>query len=234
MLNIAVYASGSSGNCYTVSNGRATVMLDCGLPYHRIQELTGFLRPDAIFITHEHNDHVKAAKDFIKRGVDVYMSQGTAEAAGIPASHRLGIMKHCQSVRIDTITISAFNTQHDAAEPLGFLLDDGEDRVLYATDTYYIHFKFPRLTKIMVEANYSEPILEENVFSGSVPEALRKRLRQSHFSLENLKEFFKANDLSKVKEIWLIHLSAGNATPPLFRREIEALTGKPVYIAGID
>ncbi len=234
MLKIAVHASGSSGNCYTVTDGRTTVMLDCGLPYRRIQQLTGFRHPDAVFITHEHNDHIKAAKDFMKKGVDVYMSRGTMEAAGLEESHRLHILKNRQSVSIEGIVVSAFDTQHDAAEPIGFLLDDGEDRLLYATDTYYLHYKFPGLTKVMIEANHSYEILKENVENGSLPEPLEKRLKQSHFSLENLKKFFAANDLSRVTEIWLIHLSKDNADPGQFKQEIEALTGRPVYVAGID
>ncbi len=233
MLDIAIHATGSSGNCYTVSNGKATVMLDCGLPYNRIQKLTGFILPDAVFVTHEHQDHVKAAKDFMKRGVDIYTSAGTAEGENLEG-HLLHIMKNRQSVSIDGIVVSAFETQHDAVEPLGFLLDDGEDRLLYATDTYYLHYRFPGLTKIMVEANYCNEILTENLRYGKLPKTLERRLRESHFSLENLKKFFLANDLSKVKEIWLIHLSKGNADPVMFKREIEALTGKPVYVAGID
>lgn len=233
MLDIAIHATGSTGNCYTVSNGKATVMLDCGLPYNRIQKLTGFILPDAVFVTHEHQDHVKAAKDFMKRGVDIYTSAGTAEVENLEG-HLLHIMKNRQSVSIDGIVVSAFATQHDAVEPLGFLLDDGEDRLLYATDTYYLHYRFPGLTKIMVEANYCNEILTENLRYGKLPKTLERRLRESHFSLENLKKFFLANDLSKVKEIWLIHLSKGNADPVMFKREIEALTGKPVYVAGID
>lgn len=233
MLDIAIHATGSTGNCYTVSNGKATVMLDCGLPYNRIQKLTGFILPDAVFVTHEHQDHVKAAKDFMKRGVDIYTSAGTAEVENLEG-HLLHIMKNRQSVSIDGIVVSAFETQHDAVEPLGFLLDDGEDRLLYATDTYYLHYRFPGLTKIMVEANYCNEILTENLRYGKLPKTLERRLRESHFSLENLKKFFLANDLSKVKEIWLIHLSKGNADPVMFKREIETLTGKPVYVAGID
>ena len=233
MLDIAIHATGSTGNCYTVSNGKATVMLDCGLPYNRIQKLTGFILPDAVFVTHEHQDHVKAAKDFMRRGVDIYTSAGTAEVENLEG-HLLHIMKNRQSVSIDGIVVSAFETQHDAVEPLGFLLDDGEDRLLYATDTYYLHYRFPGLTKIMVEANYCNEILTENLRYGKLPKTLERRLRESHFSLENLNKFFLANDLSKVKEIWLIHLSKGNADPVMFKREIEALTGKPVYVAGID
>lgn len=231
MLDIAVYASGSSGNCYTVSDGETVVMLDCGLPFRRIERLTGFLLPAAVLVTHEHKDHSKAAQDFMRRGVDVYMTAGTAAAIGIGAQHRLHILNPMEQTTVGRITVSAFPTQHDAREPCAFLLDDGEDRILYATDTYYMRYKIPGVTKYLIECNHSYKILRENVEAGILQEALAQRLVKSHFSLENLLEFFRANDLSKVKEIWLCHLSSRNANPQQFERAVEAATGKPTYIA---
>ena len=211
MLDIAVYASGSSGNCYTVSDGETVVMLDCGLPFRRIERLTGFLLPAAVLVTHEHKDHSKAAQDFMRRGVDVYMTTGTAAALGIEAQHRLHILNPMEQTTVGRITVSAFPTQHDAREPCGFLLDDGDDRVLYATDTYYIKYQFPGVTKMLIEANHSYKILEENVGAHILNESLAERLIKSHFSIENVLTFLKANDLSELKEIWLIHLSDSNA-----------------------
>lgn len=232
MLDIAVYASGSSGNCYTVSDGETVVMLDCGLPFRRIERLTGFLLPTAVFVTHEHKDHSKAAQDFMRRGVDVFMTAGTATALGIEAQHRLHILNPMEQTTVGRITVSAFPTQHDAREPCGFLLDDGDDRVLYATDTYYIKYQFPGVTKMLIEANHSYKILEENVGAHILNESLAERLIKSHFSIENVLAFLKANDLSELKEIWLIHLSDGNADAGKFARMVEAATGKPVYIGG--
>ena len=127
---------------------------------------------------------------------------------------------------------STFPTQHDAAEPCGFILDDGEDKLLYATDTYYLRYRFNGLTKIMVEANHSYDILRENVDAGRLDKRLAERLTKSHFSIENVIDFLKANDLSAVNEIWLVHLSENNADPALFRRMVQEATGKPVYVAG--
>ncbi len=232
MLDIAVYASGSSGNCYTVSDGETVVMLDCGLPFRRIERLTGFLLPAAVLVTHEHKDHSKAAQDFMRRGVDVYMTAGTAAALGIEAQHRLHVLNQMEQTTVGRITVSAFPTQHDAREPCGFLLDDGDDRVLYATDTYYIKYQFPGVTKMLIEANHSYKILEENVGAHILNKTLAERLIKSHFSIENVLAFLRANDLSKVKEIWLIHLSDDNADAGQFARMVEAATGNPVYIGG--
>ena len=167
----------------------------------------------------------------MRAGIDCYMSRGTAEALGV-SGHRLNIIKAKQQFRIGTWAILPFETQHDAAEPLGLLLanQDGE-KLLYATDTYYIRYQFSGLTHIMIEANYSLDILKKNVEDGSVPKELKTRLLKSHFSLENVKQFLRANDLSRVREIWLLHLSDGNSDAERFKREVLELTGKPTYIA---
>ncbi len=75
-------------------------------------------------------------------------------------------------------------------------------------------------------------ILRANIEAGLVPVELKNRIIQSHFSLENVKKFLQANDLSQVREIWLIHLSDDNSDADRFKREIQELTGKPVYVAG--
>jgi phosphoribosyl 1,2-cyclic phosphodiesterase len=103
---------------------------------------------------------------------------------------------------------------------------------LYATDTYYIRYRFRGLTHIAVECNYSMDILRANIEAGLVEPALKKRILKSHFSLEHVKEFLKANDLSKVQEIWLLHLSDGNSDAGRFKREIQELTGKMVFVPG--
>ncbi|MGB4291856.1 MAG: hypothetical protein WBJ37_03105 [Bacteroidales bacterium] len=159
------------------------------------------------------------------------MSRGTAEALGV-SGHRLNIIKARQQLRSGTWTILPFEAQHDAAEPLGFLLanQDGE-KLLYATDTYFVRYCFQGLTHILIEANYSLDILKRNVEAGLVPKELKSRLLKSHFSLENVKRFLQANDLSKVQEIWLLHLSNGNSDAERFKREVQELTGKMVFIA---
>ena len=90
-------------------------------------------------------------------------------------------------------------------------------------------YRFPGLTHILVECNYSHAILEENVNAGKVPAMLRKRVMRSHFELGNVKKFLLANSMSSVEEIHLIHISGQNGDPELFRGEIQGATGKPVF-----
>ena len=167
----------------------------------------------------------------MRAGIDCYISAGTAEALGI-SGHRINVIQAKQQFRIGTWTILPFETQHDAAEPLGFLLaNQTGEKLLYATDTYYIRHKFHGLTHIMIEANYSLDILKRNVEAGAVPKELKNRILKSHFSLENVKKFLQANDLGKVQEIWLLHLSEQNSCEKRFKEEVQKITGKPTYIA---
>lgn len=232
MLDVTCYASGSSGNCYVIGDGQTTIMVDPGLPMRKLQRVTSYLTPDAALCTHEHMDHAAAVIDLMQLGIDCYMTQGTAEAIGAYGHHRCHILSHGQSAAIGGITVSAFDTQHDAAEPCGFLIDDGEDRLLYATDTYFIKYRFKNLTKILVEANYSYEIVEENKREGRIHKVLADRLMESHFAIENVVKFLESNDLSKVKEIWLLHLSKQNSNPQKFQEIIMRKTGLPTYIAG--
>lgn len=228
-------ASGSAGNCYLVSDGLTPLLLECGIAIQQIRRGLGFglTNVAACLVSHEHQDHAKAVADVLRAGVEVYTSPGTIKALGLE-HHRLRPVRAKETFKVGTWTVRAFETQHDVQEPLGFLLHSraSNERLLYATDTYYIRYKFPGLTHIMVECNYAADILEANVKRGSVPEVLKKRLLTSHFSLDNVKEFLKANDLSQVREIWLLHLSDGNSDAERFKREVQALTGRPVYIAG--
>ena len=231
-MDIKVLASGSSGNCYYVSDGDSPVLIECGLPWKQIQQGIGFRTSElaGCLISHEHKDHCRAVQDIMKAGIDCYMSQGTVEALDV-TGHRLHIIQAKQQFQVGTWAILPFDTQHDAIEPLGFLLvNQAGDKLLYATDTYYLKYKFRGLTHILVECNYALDILQKNVAAGLVPAAVKDRVLRSHFSLENVKEFLKANDLSKVREIWLLHLSDDNSDADRFKREIQELTGKMVFV----
>lgn len=234
MIEITAIASSSRGNCYKLTDGRTPILLECGIPYKQIQQALNFKVSEikGCLVTHEHKDHSKAVREVARAGINIYATQGTVNAIGADG-HRIKVIKPLQDFTIGTWTILPFTTQHDAAEPVGFLLaSQAGEKVLFATDTYYIHYSFKGLTHIMVECNYDPEILSENIESGKVPVAMAHRLYQSHFSIKNVKAFLEANDLSLVREIWLLHLSDSNSDAAQFKRQIQELTGKMVIVAG--
>ncbi len=183
----------------------------------------------ALYLMSINKDHCKSVEDIMSAGIDCYMSEGTAEKLKIK-NHRLKKIK--SQFKIKSWYINPFAVHHDAAEPLGFLFQCVQgDKLVYITDTMYVKYKFNNLNYIMVECNYSMEILQKNVDKGIIPQSHKNRVIKTHFGLENVKDFLRANDLSNVKEIWLLHLSDTNSNEDQFKEEMQKLTGKAVYVA---
>lgn len=233
-MDILIIASSSRGNAYRISDGQTSLMLECGVPVREIQKALQFQlhKIDGCLLTHEHLDHSKAAKDLMKKGVEIYSSKGTLEILGLSQQHRANALYIGVTKRIGTFQVLPFDVQHDAAEPLGFLIESivtGE-RLLFFTDTYYLKYAFDRLSIIMAECNYSTEIIKENVNNGSIPEAHKNRVIRSHMSIETLLEFIKANDTSRLKKIYLLHMSDGNSNEDEFKRRVQEITGVEVEV----
>lgn len=228
---ITVLGSSSAGNAY-ILHGRSPLLLDCGLSIRELKRATGYRLSSlaGCLITHEHADHSKAAVDLMRAGVDCYMSAGTAEALGL-TSHRLRVVKALEQVQIGDWTVLPFETVHDAAEPLGFLIAGEGEKILYLTDTAYCRYRFRGLTRIMIECNYSREILDRNIEAGKLHPGLRRRLLRSHMGLDRVLTFLAVNDLSAVREVMLLHLSDGNSDAVGFKKAIQAATGRMVTVA---
>lgn len=236
MIEIKALASGSKGNCYYVTDGVTPLLLECGLPWRQIQQGLGFKTSElaACLISHEHKDHCKAAHDVMRAGIDIYANKQTLTSLNITGEnrHRWYQVNAHRYIFIGTFTLLTFELEHDV-QNTGYLIYSNEtkEKLVYLTDSFYSRYCFEGLNYIMIECNYAADILQANVEAGLVPLALKNRLLESHFSLEHVKEFLKANDLSKVREIWLLHLSDGNSDADRFKREIQMLTGKMVFVA---
>ena len=226
-MQIEVFGSSSKGNCYHVKN-ETSLLLDAGIPIKRIKQMLDFKLSSVkgVLITHQHMDHCSAVKDLVKAGVDCYMNQATQTALGV-SGHRIKVIDPMEHFKIGEWSILAFPLEHDV-DNLGYLLSNGTEKIVYITDTYFCRYRFTGVTHILVECNHSYEIL----WRSKLDLSFKNRLLRSHFSLENVKEFFNANDLSKLQEIWLIHLSEANSDAELFKREIAELTGKIVHIGG--
>lgn len=232
-MQIKVLASSSSGNCYYISDGQTPLLLECGLRVAEIRQKLNFgiSRLAGCLISHEHKDHSAAAQAIMDAGVDIYLSHGTMDHLPL-RYHNMHVISSGTAFSIGTWRIMPFDTEHDADEPLGFLMaNKAGEKLVYATDTAYIRYRFTGLTHIMVEANYSLDILNANVRSGAVPVEMKKRVLRSHMSLDTILDFLKANDLSKVQVIYLLHLSDGNSDAEAFKKRVMQQTGKVVKIA---
>ena len=213
-------------------------MIECGVAFKDVQKAVNFdiSRICGVIISHEHGDHAKHVKKCLESHIPVYASQGTLDALGIsPTRDVTNLVCQMGELTIQQIgkfRVQPFATQHDAAEPFGFLIYHPEcGMVLFATDTYYLHYTFDGLHNILIECNYRQDILDSNVESGKIHPAMRTRTMKSHCSFDTCRETLLANDLSKVNNIVLIHLSDGNANANEFKQGIIEATGKTVHVA---
>lgn len=232
MISVEVFASSSSGNCYRITSGKHSLLLEAGLPIAKIREVTGYSlgRLDGCLITHEHSDHAKGVSRLIKAGVDVYMSEGTAQAAGVKMAHvvKAGIPFQVRGYW----GITPLKAYHDAAEPLVYYIADADDTLLFATDTCILPYKFRTIGQLMVECNYLPDIVSRRIGAGELNIKTARRIERSHMSIEHLETFLSINTatLKCCRRIYLLHGSIDNGDADIFKTRVEALIGKPVTV----
>lgn len=232
-MKLTVINSNSSGNSYILSNDNETLLIECGVRFDRIKKALDYNLRNVVgcIVTHSHKDHCVAVHDLIKAGIDVYATEGTHKEMGTTGRLAM-IIRPGQQFSLRGFQIKPFSVEHDTSEPVGFMIRHEETGdILFLTDTYYCKYVFPPLHNIIIEANYCQKILDKRVRDGENPKFLRDRVITSHFSIDNCKELLKANDLSKVNNIVLIHLSDGNSDAKRFKKEVEEITGKIVHVA---
>ena len=221
-------ASSSAGNAYVVSDGETRVLLECGLPPKKLMKLVGGPLTDfkAVLVTHEHKDHAKAALDLIAKGMEVYMSAGTAEALETDLSKTV---EHMQQFNVGSLDIVPFTTFHDASEPLGFLIRsrvDGEV-LAFATDTVNLRYRFPGLNILAIESNYTAEVLDR---CEKLPEKVRHRITNTHMEIDTLCDYLKTLDLSQCREIHLLHLSDSTSREEEFLYKVRMVVPRGVVV----
>lgn len=227
---LKVLGSNSKGNCYLLSTSKETLIIECGIKYKDILAGLDYDLSKVVgcLVTHEHKDHSKSIADLIGDGIDIYASAGTIENSLREEEINPYRVKKVNNKPFNpgTFTILPFDVHHDAEEPLGFLIHHKEiGNLLFLTDTYYCDYNFKNLNHILVECNYSKEYIEDETLS------LRNRIVNSHFELSNVINFLKSNDLGKVRNIMLLHLSSINASESHFKDEVEKNIGLPITIA---
>lgn len=239
MIDVKTIGSGSSGNCYLVDINDTKILLECGLTFKKIQKALNY-RVSAIdfcLVTHEHMDHAKAVKDLMKAGVDCYMTKGTAEALEV-SGHRLKIFKNWAETKYKTTYVSNILIQplraiHDVREPVMYYIEDikTKESLLFATDTAFMAYKIPEdINVLMIECNYVKKLIDERVDENEINVSLRNRIAKNHMSLETVLEALDDVKMTRLKKVYILHLSDGNSDEKLIRDSIEKKLGIPVEV----
>lgn len=228
-MNLHVISTGSKGNCYLLTDDQGRVIaLDAGVSIKGIvSALSHDIRKfDGALITHEHQDHCRGVVELERIGIPCYLSKGTYEVVGgIASVLPLTSDGNFDTFRLGNWNIRPFSVQHDAADAVGFLISNNAAKILYATDTFYLRYKFNGLTHIIIECNYCKATLMSNVASGKISNSRQNRLMHSHFSLENLLKYLSKIDLDRCIIIVLVHLSDSNSDEKMMIDAVRKQTG---------
>ena len=221
-------ASSSRGNCYVVNDGQTAILLECGISFRRIKKGLGFdlSTIQACLVSHEHKDHAKSVMDLIKSGVEVFASEGTAEALDCAL---ITPVEAGAQFQIGSLEIMPFRTWHNVKESLGFLIysrRDGE-RLAFATDTVNLGHTFPGVNLLALEANYDASILAR---CERMPEKVRKRVVNSHMEINTLCQYLRTLDLSACRTLYLLHLSNAASSEGHFVGRVQQVVPRHVQV----
>ena len=218
-MKVSVLGSGSGGNATVITCVSGTYLIDVGLSAKQIVvrlEQRG-IDPDSlagIFLTHEHSDHARGLDVFLrKRDIPVYANALTKEALeyGMKSEVRWKVFQTGQEFDLSGLSVMAFPIPHDAAEPVGFVLESDTARFGLVTDVGYItqamRFHLKGADALFVEANYDEELLEADT---KRPWATKQRISSRHGHLSNTQagELIADIGCEKLRCVLLGHLSS--------------------------
>jgi phosphoribosyl 1,2-cyclic phosphodiesterase len=224
-LFISSLNSGSNGNCYYVGNSNEAVLIDVGLSCRETEKRMkqaglDIKKVKAIFISHEHSDHIKGVSVFAhKYSLPVYITPVTATNGPRLISHLAKTFIAKKPIAIGQLLVTAFTKLHDAADPHSFIVTYKQITVGVFTDIgiacqQVIHY-FKQCHAVFLEANYDEDLLE----NGRYPLHLKNRIRngKGHLSNKQALELFINHRPPFMSHVLLSHLSMENNTPQLAR-----------------
>ena len=222
------FASSSSGNCNLLISGNTKILIDFGISVMKLRRNLQSLDMDisdldAVLLTHEHIDHVKGIKTFVKRhDTPIYATRGTAEAIYRTVPEAQGHLLEYfgdQTLCIQNLTVDTFLTPHDAEESVGFVFKGNGLHFGYATDLGFVpstvQKKLDGCVTALLESNHDLYMLQ----TGPYPYHLKQRVRGARGHLSNddcacLAAFLAKNG---TKRFILAHLSETNNEPVLAR-----------------
>lgn len=238
MLRFRNLGSGSTGNVTLVESASGhqvtRLLVDCGLGLKhldaRLQRAgVSAAQIDAVFITHEHGDHIGCARQLsLREKIPVWMSQGTHTALGSPDFQ--GMLQYAQdgvAIDLGELEIMPFTVPHDAREPLQLSCTDGANRLGVLTDlghaTPHVLQQLAQCQALLLECNHDAELLASSAY----PNFLKQRVggRLGHLSNQDAADIARALCHPGLQHLVAAHLSQQNNQPDLARQALSQAVG---------
>jgi phosphoribosyl 1,2-cyclic phosphodiesterase len=232
-MELKIIGSNSAGNAYALDSGKEILLLEAGMKMADVKRAIDYRLADVVgcVVTHEHGDHAKYSTEYAKFGIEIYGPQDIADKKQFPFGKFTPLLVE-RTRKIGSFMVVPFANFHDT--PIyGYLINHPScGTILFSTDSYKIGIALTGVKHFLIEANYSDALLKENVWNGSINKAQADRIMLSHMSLDYCIQYLKDCEAEKTaKTITLCHLSERNSDPELFRNTVAGAFGVPTFIA---
>lgn len=219
-MTLKVLGSSSAGNCYILENEHEALIIEAGLPFMDVKKALKFniRKINGVLISHEHRDHARYVKDYVKAGIPVYTNQSTYDALKM----RTKVIEPLKQIKVGNYAITPFNVPHEDVECYGYIIEHSEmGKMLFLTDLEYCKYNFAslHLNHILVEANYDMQYVDRDIPN------YEHKLR-GHMSLDTALDLIRTNDNPDLRTVCLLHLSIESGNPAEFQKRIVDATSK--------
>ena len=228
-MKVTCFGSGSDGNAHLIQSGETALLVDSGVPVRGLRSglrqagvLDGEL--SAILISHEHHDHIRSARQISRyQPVPFYGTAGTERAMGRKLVVDWETISDGQQFAVKNLRITPVMVSHDAQEPVGFIVEEGDLKVAIFTDlgepNADVASAIQGASLIIIEANYDAEMLR----IGPYPAHLKKRIRGplGHLANDECAELIENHIDGQTTDVWLAHLSEKNNRPDIAKLAVE-------------
>ena len=215
-MKLIVVGTGSSGNCYLLTNGEETLILEAGMPFLDVKKALDFKVTNIVGLvcSHSHNDHAGHLREYTKAGIKTFTPWKGED---------LGKFR-----TFGGFTVFAFPAVHDVPCFSFIIIHRDMGRLAFIIDTEKVRYnlKDNNFNHILVEANYDKRMVSAEESKWKIDHIVR-----GHMELQTTKQFLEATKTPKLRNVVLIHLSDTNSDNKLFHDEVSEVVDCPVYVA---
>lgn len=225
---LRVLGSSSAGNCYLLESEKECLILECGVRVHDLKKALNFDLRKVVggVVTHAHQDHIGYLKGFLEANIPIYTNDETVEKVEVVYGEMLRGVPEKRPFQLGGFRITPFYVPHDGTPCFAYqIIHEEMGKLLFLTDLEYCKYKFKDVSQILVEANYSKEIInQENINY--------EHVTRGHMEFNTTLGFLNTNANPSLMNVVLLHLSDSNSDSEMFYTEAKKVVPRAnVYVA---